>query len=141
MQENRIDQFALLYEKQHGIPDSKVNYSLPIIGDMRAERVNQSISHNKDMFLSPFGGLIVHTAAHTFIFQLFANRTQEHPEGIMDRVGLKSFYAMDVCEEKKSWWWLKPKKNCDRSFVDAGNHALKYKYVSFAFPDLTSHNH
>jgi hypothetical protein len=122
VQDVRLDQFATLYEKLDGIHDDEANWNLKVLGQARAERLKQSIAHNSDMFLSPFGGLIVQGAAHSFIYQLFANRSAEHPDGFMNRNTLKSVFAVSVCDEKELG-------KCDCSFVPAGENGHKYKYV------------
>jgi hypothetical protein len=138
VQQARIPFFAQLYEKLDGCPDEEANYDLTVLGEARAERLNQSIANNPDMFLSPFGGIIVQGAAHSFVFQLFANRTAEHPNGILNRETLKSVCAMSTCADYHQGPAVVTSqhgvdlniKKCDQSFVSAGKKGLKYKYVS-----------
>jgi len=153
VQQARIENFALLYEKQDGVCPGSENYSLPILGDHRAERLQQSIANNPDLFLSPFGGLLVSGAAHSFIFQLFANRSAEHPEGLLNRETLTNAFGISVCDDKThdgAWWGSrgqtsnnkhgkckdgkkedgKRHRPCNSSYVSAGKSGHKYKYVS-----------
>jgi hypothetical protein len=138
VQEVRIDQFAFLYEKLDGVSDKDADWNLTVLGQARAERLNQSIANNPDMFLSPFGGLIVQGAAHTFIHQLLANHTAAHPDGIMNRKTLQSVFAVSLCDDKDNYedrndslptgkHGRKPK--CHSSFVSSGKNGHKYKYV------------
>jgi hypothetical protein len=70
--------------------------------------VNDSVARNPDFFLSPFGAL-ANGAAHSFIFMLGANHTEDNPDGIMDPVTLASLFAVEICddrcedEEKGDW--------------------------------------
>lgn len=86
--------FMQLYNRQAGVPEEKVNYSLAILNDHRAQRVQDSIRSNAYYFVSPFGGLLVNGITHNVIFQLFANRSAEHPEGRLDRDTLTSFFGV-----------------------------------------------
>ncbi|KAF2422177.1 Cloroperoxidase [Tothia fuscella] len=120
------------HRNSNGIPDGKVNYSLPILAEMRAERMNQSIANNKDVFFSPFSGTIVQTAAHSFIFQLFANRTEKSPEGILDRKTLKTAYAMETPgHERLPDYWCKRGENLNIAQFNIDNLPTFKKY-----PDL-----
>jgi hypothetical protein len=122
VQEVRLEQFAFLYEKLDGVCDEDADWNLTVVGQVRAERLNQSVASNPDMFLSPFGGLIVQGAAHTFIHQLLANHTSTQPDGIMNRETLQSVFAVSVCNDQQNY-------KCHNSFTSAGKNSHKYKYV------------
>ncbi|KAL0061585.1 hypothetical protein AAF712_011612 [Marasmius tenuissimus] len=89
-----MTQFKSLYDKQAGKPDSEVNYDVPLLNQFRNERFHESIHHNPNFFNGAFSGLAVQAAGSLFIQRFMANRSAEHPEGILDRHTLKSFFAV-----------------------------------------------
>ena len=48
----------------------------------------------RTVFNAPFSGVVVGVAAYTFIYRFMANKTEEHPEGILNGDVLKSFYSI-----------------------------------------------
>ncbi|OCL08521.1 Cloroperoxidase [Glonium stellatum] len=86
--------FIELYNRQSGIPDDQVNYSLSTLADHRAQRVQDSIMQDPLFFLSPFDGLLLTGFTYNIIFTLMANRSAEHAEGRLDRDTLMSFFGV-----------------------------------------------
>lgn len=84
---------------QDGECPGNANYDLDILRLHRAERVNDSVARNPDFFLSPFGAL-VNGAAHSVIFELMANHTNDNPDGVMDPFTLASMFAVEVCDDR-----------------------------------------
>ncbi|KAE9981996.1 hypothetical protein BLS_006748 [Venturia inaequalis] len=99
VQQVMLENFAQLYEKQDGECPGSANYDNTVMGLQRAQRVKDSISRNPGFFLSPFGAL-ANGAAHHFTFELMANHTAEHPDGILDPVTLATMFAVEVCDER-----------------------------------------
>ncbi|KAK1230007.1 hypothetical protein PQX77_006918 [Marasmius sp. AFHP31] len=89
-----MTQFISLFDKQAGKPDSEVNYDVPLLTQFRNERFHESIHSNPYFFNGAFSGIAAQPAAYLFIQRLMANRSAEHPEGILDRNILKSFFAV-----------------------------------------------
>ncbi|KAL1647739.1 hypothetical protein SLS58_002540 [Diplodia intermedia] len=82
-----------LFAKQAGIPNEQSNYGLGLLTDFRVERFQQGISSNPYFFNAPFSGVVVQPAAYTFIYRFMANKSAEHPEGVLTKEVLKSFFA------------------------------------------------
>ncbi|KAL0575172.1 hypothetical protein V5O48_006794 [Marasmius crinis-equi] len=89
-----LPQFKALYDKQAGIPISQVNYDIPVLTEFRHERFHESIHNNPYFFYGPFSGIGVQPAAYTFIYRYMANKSAEHPEGILNGEVLKSFFSV-----------------------------------------------
>ncbi|QDS71386.1 hypothetical protein FKW77_002847 [Venturia effusa] len=94
-----LENFAQLYEKQDVQCPGNANYDNTVMGLHRAERINESVARNPDFFLTPFGAL-ANGAAHHFIFELMANHTEEHPDGIMDPITLATTFAVEICDDR-----------------------------------------
>jgi hypothetical protein len=109
-----LDLFKELYYSLHDVPYEEVDYNLKVMNDHRLKRAVDSVDQNPNFFLSPFGGLMHTGATHSLAWQLFANRSTEHPEGRLDRETLLSFYAVE------------------RSHSYAGEHLI-YVSTLFAF--------
>lgn len=76
-------------------PDpATANYNLDVLTDFRAKRFQQSIDNNPYFFNGPFTGVAVQPAAYTFIYRFMANKSAEHPEGILNQDVLKSFFSI-----------------------------------------------
>ncbi|ETN38619.1 uncharacterized protein HMPREF1541_06656 [Cyphellophora europaea CBS 101466] len=90
----QVPQFAALYAKQSHVPDDQANYDLDVLTDFRVERFQQSIENNPYFFNGPFSGVAVQPAAYTFIFRFMGNKSAEHPEGILNKEVLKSFFSI-----------------------------------------------
>jgi hypothetical protein len=100
----------------------------------------------------------VQGAAHAFIFELYANRSAEHPEGIVSPETLASFFGVSVCDDRAGskdlnnygyaqnnicgWnpFVAHGHLKCDDTYVAAGKHGHRYKYVSpLALTSRTTH--
>ncbi|KAI1311430.1 hypothetical protein F5Y03DRAFT_410558 [Xylaria venustula] len=87
----RLSLFTALYELGQQNGDS---INLDVLTKHRLLRFNQSVAENPYFFYAPFSGIIVNTAAHTFIYRFMANKSAENPEGLLNGETLKSFYAV-----------------------------------------------
>lgn len=56
--------------------------------------LHQSISTNPYFIYGPFSGLLVSSAAHTFIPAMFSNFSLDHPSGYLDKKTLMAFFAV-----------------------------------------------
>lgn len=83
----QLSQFKDLY----GSADT---YDLDVLNTFRAKRNAQSKANNPYYFYGPFSGIAVQPAAYTFIYRFMANKSAEHPEGLLDKATLKSFFAI-----------------------------------------------
>ena len=90
----QLPQFEALYAKQSNVPDAQANYDLDILTAFRAERFQQSIDQNPYFFNGPFSGVAVQPAAYTFIYRFMANKSAEHPDGVLNKDILKSFFSI-----------------------------------------------
>lgn len=90
----QLSQFKALYDKQSGVSSSAANYDLDLLNNFRAERIAQSKANNPYFFSAPFSGIAVQPAAYTFIYRFMANKSAEHPEGVLNKDVLKSFFAI-----------------------------------------------
>lgn len=90
----QMSQFKDLYAKQAGIDNIDANYDLDILNNFRAERIAQSKANNPYFFSAPFSGVAVQPAAYTFIYRFMANKSEEHPEGVLNKEVLKSFFSI-----------------------------------------------
>ncbi|KAJ3739986.1 Chloroperoxidase [Lentinula detonsa] len=96
----QMSQFLQLYNLQSNVSDpSKVNYDLDVLTAFRLSRFQQSIDNNQYFFNGPITGVLVQPAAYQFIFRFMANKSQEYPEGRLDREVLKSFFSITGPED------------------------------------------
>ncbi|KAI0194251.1 hypothetical protein F4808DRAFT_474884 [Astrocystis sublimbata] len=87
----RTSQFSALYELGQQNGDS---VDIGVLTSYRATRFAESVAQNPYFFYGPFSGIIVSSAAYSFIYRFMANKTAENPEGVLDGETLKSFYAI-----------------------------------------------
>jgi len=87
----QMDQFKALYEAGQKNGDS---ITLDVLTEFRNDRWQQSLSTNPYFFNGPFSGVVVTPAAYTFIYRFMANKSMEHPEGLLDGETLKSFFSI-----------------------------------------------
>lgn len=87
----QLSQFTALYELGQQNGDS---VDLGVLTNYRATRFQDSISNNPYFFNAPFSGVVASPAAWSFIYRFMANKSAEHPEGILDGETLKSFFAV-----------------------------------------------
>ncbi|KAL9049782.1 MAG: hypothetical protein Q9162_007029 [Coniocarpon cinnabarinum] len=92
--ENQVSQFQQFYDLENGKSDEDANYGLNDIEAFRVTRFQDSIDNNPYFFNAPFSGAIASPAAYTFIYRFMANKSEEHPEGRLDRNTLMHFYSM-----------------------------------------------
>lgn len=90
---NQVSLFNQFLET-HDEPENKVNYDIPTITRYRKARFENSIATNPYFFNGPFSGFIASTAAYTFMYRFMANKSEEFPEGRLNRNMLKHFYSM-----------------------------------------------
>ncbi|KAJ3928404.1 MAG: hypothetical protein NXY57DRAFT_1063857 [Lentinula lateritia] len=96
----QMSQFVQLYNLQSNVSDpSQVNYDVDLLTSFRLSRFQQSIDKNPYFFNGPLTGVFVQPAAYYFIYRLMANKSEEYPEGRLDRETLKSFYGITGSEE------------------------------------------
>lgn len=67
---------------------------LNVLQAYRVQRFQESVSKNPYFFNAPFSGVIASPAAWSFIYRFMANKSAEHPEGLLNGEVFKSFYAM-----------------------------------------------
>ncbi|CAH0382737.1 unnamed protein product [Bemisia tabaci] len=87
-----LSQFQALLDTQANTPNP--NYNLNVLTPFRARRFNESVTTNPYFFNSPFAGLLVQPAAYTFIYRFMANKSEEYPEGLLNREVLMSFFGV-----------------------------------------------
>lgn len=94
-----MSQFRQLYDLQSNVSDpSQVNFDIPLLTSFRVSRFQQSIANNPNFFNGVFSGIAIQPAAYQFIYRFMANKSEEYPEGRLDREVLKSFYAITDVE-------------------------------------------
>lgn len=94
-----IDFFKQLFDRQAGIAEEEVDFSLEVVAEHKFARTIDSVENNPDMFLSPANAAMGSMAAHLFISSFMSNHSAEHPEGRLDRQTLKSFFGVTEDEE------------------------------------------
>lgn len=87
----QLSQFSALYElgQQNGN-----SVDIKVLTNYRAMRFQESISNNPYFFNAPFSGVLAQPAAYAFIYRFMANKSAEHPEGLLTGDVLKSFYSI-----------------------------------------------
>ncbi|KAI9050843.1 hypothetical protein LZ554_004962 [Drepanopeziza brunnea f. sp. 'monogermtubi'] len=96
-----ISQFQEMFDLQ---PDAATaNYDLSVLTPFRSTRFDQSINTNPYFFNAPFSGIAVQPAGYTFIYRFMANKSAEHPEGLLNQEVLKSFYS--ITGESGNFQW------------------------------------
>ncbi|KAL0061583.1 hypothetical protein AAF712_011610 [Marasmius tenuissimus] len=119
-----LTQFKALYDKQSGLPDSQVNYDVPLLNQYRHERFHESIHSNPYFFNGVFSGVAVQPAAYLFIQRFMANRS-----GILDRRILKSFFGVSDDFVYRAGWeripenWYKRAEGDDYDLLKFGREA------------------
>ena len=86
-----MSQFKALYELGQENSDS---VDLGVLTNYRTTRFQESIDNNPYFFNAPFSGVVASPAAWSFIYRFMANKSEEHPEGLLTGDVLKSFYAI-----------------------------------------------
>lgn len=135
----QMKQFKALYDKQSHVSNADANYDLDILNAFRAERLAECRSSNPYFFSAPFPGLGIQPATYTFIYRFMANKSAEHPEGILNKEVLKSFFAVTGSDDDLKYTpgferipenWYKRAIGDEYTipfyFMDAGQAALKY---------------
>jgi len=87
-----VQQFQDMFDLQPN--PATANYDLSVLTPFRAYRFNQSMNDNPYFFNGPFSGVLVQPAAYTFIYRFMANKSEEHPEGVLNQDVLKSFFSI-----------------------------------------------
>jgi len=87
-------QWKELYDAQADKSVAESNYNLDILQKHRSKRFTQSIERNPYFFNGPFTGVAVQPAAYTFIYRFMSNKSEEHPDGRLDKETLKAFFGV-----------------------------------------------
>ncbi|KAL6718421.1 hypothetical protein ACLMJK_004510 [Lecanora helva] len=87
----QVSQFAALYELGQKNGDS---VDLDVLTNYRVTRFQESVNNNPYFFNAPFSGVVASPAAWSFIYRFMANKSSEHPEGLLTGDVLKSFYSI-----------------------------------------------
>ncbi|KAJ5047226.1 uncharacterized protein L3040_003066 [Drepanopeziza brunnea f. sp. 'multigermtubi'] len=96
-----ISQFQEMFDTQ---PDAATaNYDLSVLTPFRSKRFDQSINNNPFFFNAPFAGIAVQPAGYAFIYRFMANKSAEHPEGLLNQEVLKSFFAISGASGHFQW--------------------------------------
>ncbi|KAK5164366.1 uncharacterized protein LTR77_010062 [Saxophila tyrrhenica] len=96
-----LSQFKELYDMQADA--EQPNYNLDVLRDFRGKRFQESIDKNPKYVYGPFTGILVSQAAYTFIYRFMSNKSEEYPEGILDKNTLKSFMAISGSDDNPKW--------------------------------------
>ncbi|KAH7333514.1 Chloroperoxidase [Rhexocercosporidium sp. MPI-PUGE-AT-0058] len=70
------------------------NYTLDVMMDFAVKRFFQDISYNPNFVYLPWSGWFVRNAAVIFSGRLFVNCSEEYPDGIFSKEGLKAIYGV-----------------------------------------------
>lgn len=89
-----MSQWKEMYALQEGVANADADYTIDIMMAFRAKRFDEQVATNPYFFSGPFTGVLVAPAAFTFINRFFSNKTQERPEGVLNKEVLKSFFAI-----------------------------------------------
>ena len=92
--ETQVKYFQQFYDMQAGASDEDANFGLDNITALRYQRFTDSLQTNPLFFQGPFSGFIASPAAYSFIYRFMANKSEEYPEGRLDRETLKAFYSI-----------------------------------------------
>ncbi|KAI9749390.1 MAG: hypothetical protein M4579_006892 [Chaenotheca gracillima] len=89
------------------------NISAPVLAEHQHNRKMYSIANNPNYFAPAFASVAFTPAAHTFVFELMANHSAEHPRGLLTPEVLGAFF----------------------SYTTDSNGELTYKYGYERIPD------
>ncbi|KAJ3991348.1 hypothetical protein F5050DRAFT_1870027 [Lentinula boryana] len=141
----QMSQFLQLYNLQSNVSDpSRVNYDIDILTAFRLSRFQQSIENNPYFFNGPITGVLVQPAAYQFIFRFMANKSEEYPEGRLDREVLKSFFSITGPEDNLAYTpgqeripdnWYKRATGDEYGFVSL---LLETTSIGLAHPEFLS---
>ncbi|KAF2100903.1 Cloroperoxidase [Rhizodiscina lignyota] len=87
----QLSQFTALYEMGQ---ENGNSVDLTVLTKYRAQRFEESMANNPYFFYAPFSGVVVTPAAYSFIYRFMANKSAEHPTGLLDGETLKSFFSI-----------------------------------------------
>jgi hypothetical protein len=87
----QMSQFKALYEMGQ---ENGNSVDLAVLTQYRTQRFQESVSNNPYFFNAPFSGVLAQPAAWSFIYRFMANKSSEHPMGLLDGETLKSFYSI-----------------------------------------------
>ena len=99
----KLNQFKQLYAYQSSVSNDQANYDLNILTDFRSKRFAASKANNPYFYNGAFTGVAVQPAAYTFIYRFMANKSAEHPEGVLNKDVLKSFFAISGDDNNLQW--------------------------------------
>jgi hypothetical protein len=69
--------------------------TLDSLTSFRSDRYDTQKSTNPYFFNGPFSGVLVQTAAYTFIYRFMANHTEENPGGILTHETLQTWFGVE----------------------------------------------
>lgn len=85
------------------MPMGEKGYDVPTLTAFRKKRFEESKQNNPYFFNGPFTGVIVQPAAYYFIYRFMGNKSEEHPDGYLDKDVLKSFMSITGDEGDFTW--------------------------------------
>ncbi|KAL1849777.1 hypothetical protein Plec18167_008462 [Paecilomyces lecythidis] len=132
-----MDKFMEWYEMaEDGI------FSSEVMAQRAKNRFDESIKTNPNFYYGPVTGTIARNAGYIFPLRLFANHTQEHPEGVLTKEIVRDFFAIYGEEGNFTYkeGWERIPENWYKSPVDYGLVQLNVDLLAFIaqFPELAS---
>ncbi|KAF7558013.1 heme-thiolate peroxidase [Cylindrodendrum hubeiense] len=131
-------QFQAFYDMSSGEGD----YNFDIFVERAGIRFHESVAANPNFYYGPFTGMIARNAGYFFASRLFANYSSEHPDGILTKNTLKSFYAVQGKEGNFTYkrGWERIPENWYRRPVDYGLIDLNLDILASVakYPELGS---
>ncbi|GAB7363424.1 hypothetical protein MBLNU230_g3700t1 [Neophaeotheca triangularis] len=84
-------------------PETGENFNIPVLGNFKSQRYDESINKNPWFSYQVFSGQLVSAAAYSFRYRFMANKSAEFPEGILDRNVMNSFDAITYENGEAVW--------------------------------------
>lgn len=82
------------FEELLAMPQGKNGYDMGVMTAFRINRVRHSIATNGHYFAGPVTFFALNPATYQFTYRLYANHTEENPEGFLSAETLMSFHGV-----------------------------------------------
>ncbi|KAL8744573.1 MAG: hypothetical protein Q9190_003186 [Brigantiaea leucoxantha] len=126
----KVAKFKALYDLQKNAAEP--NYDLSVLIQHRRYTFDNSLTTNPYFYYAPFAGIAVANAAHTFVPALMSNHSTAHPNGILNRETLKSFFAITEAADGTLTYTPGYERIPDNWYRRPLDPATEYSPLSFA---------
>ncbi|ODM14756.1 hypothetical protein SI65_09750 [Aspergillus cristatus] len=117
-------------------------FDMDLMAERAKIRMDQTKATNPNFYYGPVTGLLARNAGYLFVGRIFRNHSEEHPEGVLTKDIVKSFFAIEGEEGNFTYneGWERIPDNWYKTPVDYGLVQLNLDTVGFVtkYPELGS---